>query len=187
MAQFALVGGRTPPPPLPLDLRACTATPITRPCSTSSSGLTGKGVKRDPQSQEVACLTTELARQQELLALLVDRVAPTPTPTPRQAAVRLEPTLQEPGEAVGRDAVNDALLGELFLLKTAVAGRPALPTPEEDAAETGPTGGAPLPLARLAPPLSAFDPEEDVTQAGAESFWAWLDATPRTPWIAKAP
>ena len=88
---------------------------------------------------------------------------------------------------MGRDAVNKALLGELLLLKTAVAGRPALPTPVEDTAKASATGGAPLPLARLALPLSAFDPEGDVTQAGADSFWAWLDATPRTLWIAKAP
>ena len=26
-----------------------------------------------------------------------------------------------------------------------------------------------------------------MTQAGADSFWAWLDATPRTPWTARAP
>ena len=71
---------------------------------------------------------------------------------------------------MGRDAVNDALLSELLLLRAAVAGRPALPTPEEDAAEADAAGEAPLPLARLAPPLSAFDLEGDVTQAGADSF-----------------
>ena len=32
--------------------------------------------EQDPQGQEAARLTTELARQQQLLALLVDRVAP---------------------------------------------------------------------------------------------------------------
>ena len=47
--------------------------------------------------------------------------------------------------------------------------------------------GAQLPLARLAPPPSAFDPEGDVTQAGADSFWAWLDATPRATWTTQAP
>ena len=43
-------------------------------------GADGQGrQEQDPQGQEVARLTTELARQQELLALLVDRVAPNPT------------------------------------------------------------------------------------------------------------
>ena len=88
---------------------------------------------------------------------------------------------------MGRDAVNDALLNELLPLKAAVSGRPALPAPEENAAEADATGGAQLPLARLSPPLSAFDPEGNVTQAGADSFWAWLDATPRMPWATKAP
>ena len=125
--------------------------------------------EQDPQGQEVARLTTELARKQQLLALLVDRVAPPPT---RQAAARLELLVQEPHGAVGRDAVNDALLSEVRLLRAATTGQPALPAPGEDAAEADATGGAQLPLARLAPPLSAFDLEGDVTQAGADSFWA---------------
>ena len=129
----------------------------------------------------------ELARQQELLALLVDRIAPSHNPAPRQALVRPVPTPQEPGEAVGRDAINKALLSELLLLKTAGAGLPVLLASEEDAAEAGATGGAQLPLARLAPLLSDFDPEGNVTQAGADSFWTWLDAAPRTPWAARGP
>ena len=33
------------PPPFPLGLRACTATPTTRPCSVSCSGLTARGAR----------------------------------------------------------------------------------------------------------------------------------------------
>ena len=42
---------------------------------------------------------------------------------------------------MGRDAVNGALLNELLLLKAAAAGRPALPAPEENAAEVDATEG----------------------------------------------
>ena len=188
----------SPPPPLPSGptglLRGVDYTALL------AKFLTADGPRRQeqgPQGQEMARLTAELARQRELFALLVDRVALAPAarqavarPEPAQAAARPELALQGPGEVVGRDAVNDPLLNELFLLKAAVApaaGRSALPNPDEDAGEADGTGGAQLLLARLAPPLTAFDPEGDVTQAGAESFWAWLDATPRTPWIAKAP
>ena len=94
---------------------------------------------------------------------------------------------QEPHEAVGRDATTDALLSELRLLRAAASGQLAQPTPGEDPAEADAQGGAQRPLARLAPPLSAFDPEGDVIQAGADSFWAWLDATPRASWTTKAP
>ena len=132
----------------------------------------------------VARLTTELARQQQLLALLMDRVAP---PPPRQAAAQQELPAQDSHEAVGRDATTEALLSELGLLRAATSGQPAQPTPGADLAEGDALGGAQLPLARLAPPLSAFDPEGDATQAGADSFWEWLDATPRTPWTTKAP
>ena len=52
------------------------------------------------------------------------------------------------------------------------------PAPGSDPVDGDCQAGAQLPLARLAPPLSTFDPEGDVTQTGAESFWAWLDATP---------
>ena len=129
-------------------------------------------------------MTTELARQQQLLALLVDRVAPPPR---RQAAARPELPAQDPHDAVGRDATTEALLGELRPMRAATSGQPAQLTPGADLAEGDASGGARLPLARLAPPLSAFDPEGDVTQAGADSFWAWLDATPRAPWTTKAP
>ena len=140
--------------------------------------------EQDPQGQEVARLTTELASQQQLLALLVDRVAPFPR---GQAAAQLELPTQEPHEPVGRDAATiEALLGELRLLRAAASGQPAQPTPGEDPVEADAPGGAQLPLARLAPALSAFDPEGEVTQAGADSFWAWLDATPRAPWTTKA-
>ena len=53
--------------------------------------------------------------------------------------------------------------------------------------EAGGPGAAQLPLARPAPPLSEFDPEGDVTPTGADSFWTWLDAAARTPWVAKGP
>ena len=53
--------------------------------------------------------------------------------------------------------------------------------------ETGGSGTAQLPLARPAPPLSEFDPEGDVTPTGADSFWTWLDAVARTPWVTKGP
>ena len=132
-------------------------------------------------------MTTELARQQELLALLVDRVALGRNPAPRQASARPEPAPLDPGEAVGRDATNRALLDEPLLLKTAGAGLLAPLATEEDATEAGAPGGAQLPLARPGPPLSDFDPEGDVTQAGADSFWMWLDAVPRTPWTANGP
>ena len=85
------------------------------------------------------------------------------------------------------DATTEALLEELRLLRAATSGRLAQPAPRADPADGDALGGAQLPLARLAPPLSAFDPEGDVTQAGADSFWAWLDTTPRAPWTAKAP
>ena len=88
---------------------------------------------------------------------------------------------------MGRDAATDAFLNERRLLRAAASGQLAQPTPGEDTAEADATGGAQLPLTRLAPPLSAFDPEGDVTQAGADSFWAWLDATPWAPWTTKAP
>ena len=174
-----------PPPP----------SPAPGPRHTDSAALLGQLLgadgqdrqEQDPQSQEVARLTTELARQQELFALLVDRVAPGRNPAPGQASARPEPAPLEPGDAVGRDAINRALLDELVLLKTASAGLPAPPATEEDATEAGAPGGAQLPLARPAPPLSDFDPEGDVTQTGADSFWKWLDAVPRTPWTAKGP
>ena len=53
--------------------------------------------------------------------------------------------------------------------------------------EAGGLGAAQLPLARPAPPLSEFDPEGNVTPTGADSFWTWLDAAARTPWVAKGP
>jgi len=130
----------------------------------------------------VARLTTELAREQQLLALLVDRVSAAPQPAPAQRAL---PTL-EPVRAPAGEVSNDALLEELRLLRMArAASQTGAPAPGPDPVDGDCQAGAQLPLARLAPPLSAFDPEGDVTQAGADSFWAWLDATPRTPWTAK--
>ena len=108
-------------------------------------------------------------------------------PPPRRAAARLELLAQEHHEAAGKDATTEALLSELRLLRAAACGQLAQPTLGVDPAEADAPGGAQLPLARLALPLSAFDPEGDVIQAGADSFWAWLDATPRAPWTAKAP
>ena len=130
----------------------------------------------------MARLTTELARQQQLLALLVDRVSATSQPAPAQSAL----PAPEPARALAERVSNDALLEELRLLRAVcAASQTALPAPGPDSVDGECQAGAQLPLARLAPPLAAFDPEGDVTQTGADSFWAWLDATPRTPWTAK--
>jgi len=135
----------------------------------------------------VARLTTELARQQELLALLVDRVAPNRGPAPGWPSTRPQTALPGLGEATGQDAINKALLEERRLLRAAQAGLPIPLAKEEEAVEAGGSGAAQLPLARPAPPLSEFDPEGDVTPTGADSFWTWLDAAARTPWVAKGP
>ena len=90
---------------------------------------------------------------------------------------------------MGQDSISSpaVLLDELRFFRAAQAGLPTPPAKEEDATEAGGPGAAQLPLARPAPPLSEFDPEGDVTQAGADSFWMWLDAAARTPWVAKGP
>ena len=130
----------------------------------------------------MARLTTELARQQQLLALLVDRVSAVQQPAPALPAL---PTT-EPARGLAGGLPHDALLEELRLIReVCTASRTGAPTPGSDPVDGDGQAGAQLPLARLAPPLSTFDPEGDVTQTGAESFWAWLDATPRTPWTAK--
>jgi len=135
----------------------------------------------------VARLTAELARQQELLALLVDRVAPSRGPAPGWPSPRPQTPLPGPGEATGQDAINKAILEQFRLLGAAQTGLPTPPAKEEEAVEAGGSGTAQLPLARPAPPLSEFDPEGDVTPTGADSFWTWLDAAARTPWVVKGP
>ena len=133
-------------------------------------------------------MTTELARQQELLALLVDRVAPGRDPAPGQASARLMPAPLDPGEAVGQDAFNRALLDELIFFKAAHAGLPSPLAKEEEATEANAPGGAQLPLARPASPLSEFDPERLTSFRPVPTpFWMWLDAAARTPWVAKGP
>ena len=156
-----LLGGlpdqRPPAPPLPPP----SPSPTPGPRHTDYAALLGQllgadGQDRqdqDPQSQEVARLTTELARQRVLLALLVDRVAPSRDPAPVQASARLLPAPLDPGEAVGQDAINSALLDELLLFRAAHAGLPFLLAKEEEAAGANASGGAQLPLARPAPPL----------------------------------
>ena len=119
--------------------------------------------------------------------MLVDRVAPGRDPALGQASARPMPAPLGPGEAVGQDAINRALLDELLLFKAAHTGLPSPLAKEEDATEANAPGGAQLPLARPAPPLSELHPEGDVTQAGADSFWMWLDAAARMPWVAKGP
>ena len=139
----------------------------------------------DPQSQDVARLTAELARQQQLLALLVDRVAAKP-PDNVPTATRPEAPLVAPVKGQALDPTDEALLEELRLLRAAARSLPDAPReacPQEGEAAAGTL----LPLTRPPPQLAAFDPEGDVTQAGAEAFWAWLDVTPRAPWTTKAP
>ena len=153
-----------------------------------ASGPADQGCEAPPpralQRRDVARLTTELARQQQLLALLVDRVSAAQQPAPALPAF---PT-SEPARGLAGGVSNGALLEELRLIReVCMACQTGAPAPGSDPVDGDCQAGAQLPLARLAPPLSAFDPEGDVTQAGADSFWAWLDATPRTPWTAKAP
>ena len=173
-----------PPPPLPPVLAGQHRSTDYAALLSQLLGVDAPGrQEQDSQGQEMVRLTTELARQQQLLALLVDRVVP----PPMQAAARQELFAQGPHEAVGRDATIEALLSELRFLRAATSGQLAQFAPGTDLAEGDALGGAQLPLARLAPPFSAFDLEGDVIQAGADSFWAELDASPRTPWTAKAP
>ena len=119
--------------------------------------------------------------------MLVDRVAPGRGPAPGRPPAKPQPAPLDPGEAVGQDAVNKALLDELRFFRAAQAGLPTPFAKGEEATEAGGPGTAQLPLARPAPPLSEFDSEGDFTQAGADSFWMWLDAAARTLWGAKGP
>ena len=140
----------------------------------------------DPQSQDVARLTAELARQQQLLALLVDRVATRPPDLHSTTAGPGAPPAA-PARAPTLDHTNEALLEELRALNAAHYGPREQPGPGPAQAGSEAAGPTLLPLTRPPPTLAAFDPEGDVTQAGAEAFWAWLDVTPRAPWVSKAP
>lgn len=154
--------------------------------------------RREPeaQSQEVARLSAALARQQQLLALLVDRVA-TPGPNPAQRAPAAPPPAPPALQARATDAylTDKALLEELLVLREACRlPEPAAGHGKEETGEDA-AGSLPLqapavstskPLTRPPPALTAFDPEGDVTPSGADAFWAWLDVTPRAPWTAPA-
>ncbi len=141
----------------------------------------------DPQNPDVARLTAELARQQRLLALLVDRVAAPAGPQQAAAQAGVPPAPLTGVAAL--DPTTEALLEELRSLRASVGDRvlPVALAPREPLEEGEAVEAPPSALARPPPPLSAFDPEGDVSQAGAEAFWAWLDVTPRATWAGKAP
>jgi hypothetical protein len=200
-----------PPPAPPAQPKAQPSHPPAADYTALLAKLLGSDApsRQEPEqpNPELARLSADLLRQQQLLTLLVERVSsPTAHPpaaappaalpaTPAAAGPPATP-LAAPAGPAAQGLTVDALLNELLLQRAAAQAAPvpqqqpaapALPLQGAAAEDGGEAGEENLPLARNPPPLAAFDPRGEVSQEGAAAFWAWLDVTPRTPWTQTGP
>jgi hypothetical protein len=206
----------TPPPAPQAQPGRQAGSPQQTDCAALLARLLGSDAparqEQQPPHPDLERLSADMLRQQQLLALLVERVASPPArppapaqppaapPVPAAPAPPTAPLATWAGQAAqaqpAQSATVDALLDELLLQRAAAraasgpAQRPAapgLPLQEATAEEGGDADQDSLPLARDPPPLAAFNPQGEVSQEGAAAFWAWLDVTPRTPWAHAGP